>query len=60
MVVSSYTIKFVASNAKPETVKASKLVHAHDGSLSWLIFSDDLGEVCRVRSTNVLRVDRTG
>lgn len=47
-----------ASGAPAEEVQASMISHAHDGTVSWIIFHDEQGEVLRVRSDDVDRVDR--
>lgn len=39
-------------------VVADEIGHVHDGTVSWLNFHDGAGEVLRLRSEAVERVDR--
>ena len=41
-----------------EEVDAEHIGHVHDGSLAWINFLDQAGEVLRVRSDSVERVER--
>ena len=43
-----------------EEVHAEQVGHIHDGTVSWLNFHDGAGEVLRVRSESVERVERVG
>ena len=43
-----------------EEVDAEEIGHVHDGTVSWLNFHDGSGEVLRVRSDSVERVQRVG
>ncbi len=42
-----------------EEVDAEQIGHVHDGTVSWLNFMDGAGEVLRVRSDLVERVERS-
>lgn len=56
-----YGIVYAASareQAWAEEVDAEQIGHVHDGSLAWLNFHDQAGEVLRVRSDSVERVER--
>ncbi len=57
-----YRIVFagVAPDQAPsaEEIEAEQLGHVHDGTVSWLNFHDQRGEVLRVRSDSVERVER--
>lgn len=41
-----------------EEVNADEIGHVHDGTVSWINFHDGSGEVFRVRSESVERVER--
>ena len=41
-----------------EEVNADEIGHVHDGTVSWINFHDGSGEVLRVRSESVERVER--
>ena len=41
-----------------EEIQADEVGHVHDGSVSWLNFHDASGEVLRVRSQSVERIER--
>lgn len=43
-----------------EEVAADDVGHIHDGDIAWLNFHDSSGEVLRVRSGSVERVERVG
>ncbi|MCA1692038.1 MAG: hypothetical protein ABR540_04185 [Acidimicrobiales bacterium] len=64
MAKTKYRITFVAGTsgqtARSQEVDADQVGHIHDGTISWLNFHDDRGEVLRVRSASVERVDRMG
>ena len=47
-----------SEQAWAEEVDAEQIGHVHDGSLAWLNFHDQAGEVLRVRSDSVERVER--
>lgn len=56
-----YKITYAATaseQAWSEEVDAGQIGHLHDGSLAWLNFHDPAGEVLRVRSESVARVER--
>ncbi len=56
-----YKIVYAATGseqARAEEVDAEQIGHVHDGSLAWLNFHDQAGEVLRVRSDAVERVER--
>jgi hypothetical protein len=56
-----YRIVFSATardQARSEEIDAEQIGHVHDGTLSWLNFHDQVGEVLRVRSDAVERVER--
>jgi hypothetical protein len=56
-----YRITYAATaseQAWSEEVEAEQIGHVHDGSLAWLNFHDPAGEVLRVRSDSVERVER--
>ncbi len=48
----------VSGEGRTEEVDAEQIGHVHDGSLSWINFLDHAGEVLRVRSDSVERVER--
>jgi len=57
----SYRITYAATaseQAWSEEVDAEQIGHVHDGSMAWLNFHDSAGEVLRVRSNSVDRVER--
>lgn len=47
-----------SDQAWAEEVDAEQIGHVHDGSLAWINFLDQAGEVLRVRSESVERVER--
>lgn len=56
-----YRIVFAGTardQAPSEEIDAEEIGHVHDGTLSWLNFHDQGGEVLRVRSDTVERVER--
>ena len=56
-----YRIVYAATasdKASAEEVDAEEIGHVHDGSLAWINFLDQAGEVLRVRSDSVERVER--
>ena len=56
-----YRIVYTATSsdkAWAEEVDAEQIGHVHDGSLAWINFHDQAGEVLRVRSDSVERVER--
>ncbi|HEV2760155.1 MAG TPA: hypothetical protein VGV86_11360 [Acidimicrobiales bacterium] len=56
-----YKIVYAATDsdqAWAEEVEAEQIGHVHDGSLAWINFLDQAGEVLRVRSDSVERVER--
>ena len=56
-----YRIVYAATasaQAWAEEVDAEEIGHVHDGSLAWINFLDQAGEVLRVRSDSVERVER--
>ncbi|MCA1683500.1 MAG: hypothetical protein LC685_05920 [Actinobacteria bacterium] len=55
-----YRITFIdgSGQARSEDVNAETIGHVHDGTVSWLNFHDGSGEVLRVRSDSVERIDR--
>lgn len=56
-----YRIVYAATasdQAWAEEVDAGQIGHVHDGSLAWINFLDQAGEVLRVRSDSVQRVER--
>ena len=56
-----YRIVYAASaseQAWAEEVDAKQFGHVHDGFLAWLNSHDQAGEVLRVRSDSVERVER--
>ncbi len=48
----------VAGEAAGLEVDAEQIGHVHDGTISWLNFHDGGGEVLRLRSDSVERVER--
>lgn len=58
--MNKYKIRFLGDKEPDEEVEASKVFDTNDGQVSWLVFSDGLGEVRRVRSALVERIDRMG
>ncbi len=58
---SRYRITFAAEvpgGAGTEDVDADQIGHVHDGAVAWLNFHDGAGEVLRLRSDSVERVQR--
>jgi hypothetical protein len=56
-----YKIVYAATasdQAFAEEVDAEQIGHVHDGSVAWINFHDQAGEVLRVRSDAVERVER--
>ncbi len=56
-----YRVVYAATasdQAWAEEIDAEQLGHVHDGTRSWLNFHDQAGEVLRVRSDAVERVER--
>ncbi len=56
-----YKIVYAATasdQAWAKEVEAEQIGHVHDGSLAWINFLDHAGEVLRVRSDSVERVER--
>jgi hypothetical protein len=56
-----YKIVYAATasdKARAEEVDAEQIGHVHDGSVAWINFHDQAGEVLRVRSDAVERVER--
>lgn len=49
----------VSGEGGTEDVDAGQIGHVHDGTVSWLNFLDGSGEVLRVRSDLVERVERS-
>jgi len=49
----------VSGEGGTEEVDAEQIGHVHDGTVSWLNFHDSSGEVLRVRSDSVERVERS-
>ena len=58
---SHYRVTFVAGapgERRAEEIDAEQIGHIWDGTVSWLNFHDRFGEVLRVRSTAVERIER--
>ena len=58
---SRFRITFAADipgGAGTEDVDADEIGHVHDGTVAWLNFHDGAGEVLRLRSDSVERVQR--
>ena len=56
-----YRVVYAATasdQAWAEEVDAEQIGHVHEGSLAWINFLDQAGEVLRVRSESVERVER--
>ncbi len=56
-----YRITYAASGSserRVEQIDAQDIGHIYDGTVSWLNFHDAAGEVLRVRSNAVERVER--
>ncbi len=61
MRTSRYRIVYAATAsdaAWAEEIDAQQLGHVHDGTVAWLNFHDQVGELLRVRSDAVERVER--
>ena len=57
----TYRIIYTATEhdeRRSDEIDAEQIGHVHDGTLSWLNFHDQVGEVLRVRSDSVERVER--
>ena len=57
----TYRIIYTATEheeRRSDEIDADQIGHIHDGTLSWLNFHDQAGEVLRVRSDAVDRVER--
>lgn len=57
----TYRIIYTATEhheRRSDEIEAEQIGHVHDGTLSWLNFHDQVGEVLRVRSDAVERVER--
>lgn len=60
MAQNTYKVSFTASTTPDEEIVAASVGTTHDGTLSWIVFNDGLGEKLRLRSGEVKRVERIG